>query len=100
LGWGAGFAEGAGLAGGAGLVAGFDSVGVGAGAGAVPGVWSVLFLGAAVPGKVGMVCLRLAASGSTKGPFCPQAHRAPNTHKISHVRTKHFMLLSITGASP
>jgi hypothetical protein len=77
-----------GLAGGGGLVAGVDSAGAG-----VPAV----LLGAAVPGKVGMVCLRFGASGSTNGPFCPQAQRAPHAYTISPARTKDFIRLSITG---
>lgn len=79
---------GAGLAGGAGLVAGLDSAGA--------GLLSVFF-GAPVVGNVGMVCLRFgAASGRTKGPFCPQASKVPAKYTINPVFTKHFITLSIT----
>jgi hypothetical protein len=53
--------------------------------------------GAAVLGKVGMVCLRFGESGNTKGPFCPHAHNAPDNRIISTASTKPFIKSSITG---
>ncbi len=72
------------------MAAGLDCAG-----GALPDVpW-----GAAVPGRVGMVCLRLGASGSTKGPFCPQPQRTPHAYIISPATTKRLMNSSITGGA-
>jgi hypothetical protein len=77
----------AGAAGGAGLVAGLESAG--AGDLAPPS------FGFGEAGNVGMVCLRLGASGRTSGPFCPQAASVPVRYTIKHAATKHFMVLSI-----
>jgi hypothetical protein len=48
-------------------------------------------LGEPLAGNVGMVCLRLAASGNTKGPFCPHAYKATDAQTISPARSEHFM---------
>jgi hypothetical protein len=72
-----------GAAGGAGLVAGLESAGA---ADLLPPSF-----GFGEAGNVGMVCLRLGASGRTSGPFCPQAASAPARYTIKHVIAKHFM---------
>ena len=48
-----------------------------------------LSLGAALAGT--MVCLRLAASGKTNGPFWPHALKATDTYTISAAPGKHFI---------
>ncbi len=52
-------------------------------------------LGFARVGNVGMVCLRLGASGRTSGPFWPQAASAEVTYTIRHAATIHFIDLII-----
>lgn len=74
----------------AGLVAGFELFGA--------GDLEPSSLGFARVGNVGMVCLRLGASGRTSGPFWPQATSAEVRYTIRHAATKHFMNLSIPAA--
>jgi hypothetical protein len=61
----------------------------------VPGA----LLGFAGEGSGGTVRLCLGASGSTSGPFCPQASSSPPKATIRVPRCKHFIDLSIPATA-
>jgi hypothetical protein len=81
-------------AGDAGGVFGEAGEGLPAGLG-VPGA----LLGFAGEDSGGTVRLCLGASGSTSGPFCPQASSSPPKATIRVPRCKHFMDLSIPATA-
>ena len=59
---------------------------------------ALLPLGFAGEARGGTVRLCLGASGSTNGPFCPQASSSPPKATITVPRCKHFIVLSIPAA--